>query len=64
MGGVTGSNNPAVTNWGNIGFQGAHISDGADARRFEGFQDGTSNLGGVWGNDPYLQDIGTDTCIL
>ncbi|ADI38950.1 hypothetical protein [Waddlia chondrophila] len=59
MGGVTGSNDPTVANWGNIGFQGAHISGGADARRFEGFQDGTSSLNGVWGNTPYLQDIGS-----
>ncbi len=57
--GVSGTNDPSVSNWGNIGFQGAHVSGGADARRFEGFTDGTSSLGGVWSNDPYLQDIGS-----
>lgn len=57
MGGV--SNNPTVSNWGNIGFQGAHIGEGINPNAFAGFTDGTSSLGGVWGNDPYLQDINT-----
>lgn len=57
MGGI--SNNPQVSNWGNVGFQGAHVGEGVDTNSFGGFVDGSTNLGGVWGNDPYLQDINT-----
>ena len=57
--GVSGTNDPQVSNYGNIGFQGAHQNDGVDPNNFNGFTDQISEQGGVWVNTPYLQDIST-----
>jgi hypothetical protein len=57
---VYGTNHNVGTDWGNLGFTGTGSTQGTGTT-FNGFTDGASSLGGVWGNNPYLADAGFPT---
>lgn len=56
--GVSGANDPTASQSGSVGFQGAHFEEGTSRSSAVHFFDGSTSLGGVWGEEPYLQSIG------